>query len=233
MVQISELPVIETRQETPTVKSIKLGLQENIDFKPGQYLMVGLDTKDGDSIRPLSIAASPTEDFIMFSTKTGESPWKKVYSSLKEGDKVKVTGPMGAFVLKEDAQNIVFLGGGIGITPFRSMIKYATDKKLPIKMTLLYSNRIPVEICYKDEWQLLEKQNPSLKVVNTITDETSNWNGRKGRINEQMIKEFCDDLQNTLFYTCGPPAMVDAMLSLLKSMNVPQQNIRREVFTGY
>lgn len=232
MLQTIELPVIEAKQETPTVHSIKLE-KNNFGYKPGQYVMMELDTDDEEKIHPLSIASSPTEDFLLFSTKISQSSFKQKLHSLKVRDKIKIKGPMGAFILKEDAQNILFLGGGIGITPLRSMIKYSTDKKLPIKMTLLYSNRNAAEICYKDEWPLLEKQNPKLKVVNTITDENADWSGRKGRINEQMIKEFCDDLQNTLFCTCGPPAMVDAMLSLLKSMNVPQQNIRREVFTGY
>ena len=232
MVLSLELPVIETRWETPTVKSIKLE-KNNFDYKPGQYVMMELETGDDENTHPLSIAASPTENFLSFSTKISNSSFKQKFLSLKVGDKVKIKGPMGIFVLKEDTKNIIFLGGGIGITPFRSMIKYATDKKLPIKLTLLYSNRNPDEICYKDEWPIMEKQNPNLKVINTITDETSNWGERKGRINENMIKEFADDINNTLFYTCGPPAMVDALSQLLKSMSVPQQNIKVEKFIGY
>ena len=100
-------------------------------------------------------------------------------------------------------------------------------------MALMYSNRTPEEICYKDEWPIMEKNNPNLKVVNTITDNASDWSGRIGRIDDKMIREFCDDLQNTVFYACGPSAMVDAMLNLLKSMSVPQQNIKKEIFAGY
>ena len=120
--------------------------------------------------------------------------------------------------------------GGIGITPFRDMIKYATDKKLQIKLTLLYSNKTPDETCYRDEWPLFEKQNPNLKVVNTITDDP-NWQGRKGRINEPLIREFSSE--NTLFYICGPPAMVAGLFELLKIMNVPMSSIRMEKFAGY
>lgn len=231
MVLNIELPVIETRQETPTIKSLKLE-KNNLEYNPGQYAMVELDTGDDEGVHPLSIASSPTEDFLLFSTKISESSFKKKYSQLKAGDKIKIKGPMGMFVLKEDAENIVFLGGGIGITPFRDMIKYATDKKLPIKLTLLYSNRAPAEICYRDEWPLFEKQNPNLKVVNTITDDP-NWQGRKGRINDQMIKEFCNDLNGTLFYICGPPGMVEGLFQLLKAMNIPQQNVKIEKFAGY
>ena len=230
MIHNPELPVVEVNQETPTIKSIRLE-KNNFGYKPGQYMRVELGPGDDDT-HPLSIASSPTEDFLMFSTKVSESSFKKKFNELKAGDKVKIKGPMGMFVLDENAKNIVFLGGGIGITPFRGMIKYSTDKKLQIKLTLLYSNKTQDEICYKNEWNLWQNQNPNLKVVNTVTDDP-NWQGKKGRINEEMVKEFCSDLSNTLFYICGPPAMVDGLSQLLKSMNVPQQNIKVEKFIGY
>lgn len=231
MVAISEFAVIEAKQETPTVKSIMLQ-RNSFGFKPGQYAVMGLDAGDPENTRPLSIASSPTEDFLLFSTKISESAFKKKFDSLKPGDKIKLKGPMGAFVLNENAKQIVFLGGGIGITPFRSMIKNATDKKLQINLTLLYSNRNADEICYKDEWPLMEKENPNLKVVNTITDDHS-WSGRKGRIDEKMVTEFCNDVNNTVFYICGPPGMVGTLTNLLKAMNVPQQNVKIEKFVGY
>src|SRR3989338_5302529 len=169
-----ELPIIGIREETPTIKSIKIQ-KDNFDYKPGQYVQMELETGDEENIHPLSIASSPTEDFLMFSTKISNSTFKQELFSLKVGDKLKIKGPMGVFVLNENAKNIVFLGGGIGITPFRNMIKYASDKRLPMKLTLLYSNKTPADIVYRNEWTLLEKQNKNLKVVNTITDSTANW----------------------------------------------------------
>lgn len=235
MVATFELPVIEIRQETHGVRSIKLSIDGNeFDYKPGQYVMVELDVQDVENgnTRPLSIASSPTEDFLLFSTKISQTPFKQKFNSLRIGDKIKIKGPMGIFILNEGAKEIIFLGGGIGITPFRDMIKYASDKKLNVKLTLIYSNRTADDICYKDEWPIFEKQNHNLKVVHTITDDVS-WQGKKGRINEAMIKEFCSDLNNTLFYICGPPGMVDGLSSLLKTINVPQQNIKVEKFAGY
>ena len=230
-----ELPVIETKQETLDVKSIKLGLNERIEYKSGQYMMMELDVNDTEkgNTRPLSIASSPTEDFLLFSTKISQSLFKQKFNSLNVGDKVKIKGPMGIFVLNENYENIIFLGGGIGITPFRNMVKYATDKKLAIKMTLLYSNKTPADICYKDEWPIFENENKNLKIVHTITENSTNWIGRTGRISEAMIKEFCNDLNNTLFYICGPPGMVEGFSNLLKTMNVPQQNVKIEKFVGY
>ena len=230
-----ELPIIETKQETHDVKSIKLSFNGNeFDYKPGQYMMVELETGDEDNVHPLSIASSPTEDFLLFSTKASQSSFKQKFNSLKANDKVKMKGPMGIFVLKEDAKEVVLLGGGIGITPFRNMIKYFCDKKLPIKLTLLYSNKTPEDIVYRDEWLVFEKQNPNLKVVNTVTDyQGADWKGKTGRINEAMIREFCNDIDNTIFYICGPPGMVDGLSNLLKTMSIPQQNIKVEKFVGY
>src|SRR3989344_45944 len=122
MIQNLELSVTEAKQETPTIKSIKLE-KNNINYKPGQYMVVGLETGDDENTHQLSIASSPTEDFLLFSTKISESSFKKKFDWLKVGDIVKIKCPMGMFVLKEDAKNVVFLGGGIGINPFRDMIK--------------------------------------------------------------------------------------------------------------
>lgn len=232
MVATFELEITKVKYETHDVFSTYFA-KDNFDYKPGQYVILELDVEDPEgNTRPLSIASSPTEDFLLLSTKIRETPFKQKLAALKQGDKVKVKGPLGVFTLKEDAEEIVFLGGGIGITPFRDMIKYATDRKLAIKLALLYSNKTTADIVYKDEWNAFEKQNPHLKVVNTITDDAS-WHGRKGRINEAMIKEFCSDINKALFYICGPPGMVEGLSNLLKTMNVPQSNIKIEKFAGY
>src|SRR3989338_1765237 len=230
MVESFELKVIGTKQETPDVKSIRIEKPAGFEFKPGQYMRVELDVDDPENgnTRPLSIASSPTEDFMMFSTKISQSLFKQKFSSVGIGDKIKIKGPMGIFTLKEDVKKIIFLGGGIGITPFRGMIKYASDKKLPIEIILIYSNRTPNDIVYRIEWPLLERENPNLKVVNTVTDSAIGWEGRTGRIDEEIIKEFCDDFENTIFYICGPPGMVNGMQELLKAINVPQQNVKIE-----
>ena len=232
MVATLELAVTKVKYETHDVFSTYFS--KAFDYKPGQYLMLELDVEDPEgNTRPLSIASSPTEDFILLSTKIRDTPFKQKLIALKAGDKINALGPMGNFTLKEDAKEIVFLGGGIGITPFRDMIKYATDKRLSIKMTLLYSNKTPEDIVYKDEWPLFEQQNPNLKVEHTITDDITGWDGRTGRINAAMIKEFCSDINNTLFYICGPPGMVTGLFELLKTINIPISNVKIEKFAGY
>ncbi|OGI93489.1 hypothetical protein A3A99_03895 [Candidatus Nomurabacteria bacterium RIFCSPLOWO2_01_FULL_41_18] len=230
-----KLKVKKVIQETSDIRTIILEKPKGFDFKSGQYVVMKLDVQDEKgNTRDFSLADSPTENFIMVSTKLTGSPFKNKFNSLKNGDTVKIMGSAGTFVLDESAKNIILLSGGIGITPLRSMMKYCTDKKLPIKITLLYSNKIPEDIPYKEDLEKMEKQNKNLKIVHTITrpeESKHKWNGHVGRVNEEMIKEFMNN--DTVFYICGPPAMVDDLQEILKQMNVGESRIKIEHFEGY
>src|SRR5919199_1580263 len=148
-------------------------------------------------IRHFTISSSPTENFIMFSTRIRDSPYKKRLSTLEEGSRVKVRGPEGQFVLHEDySKSAVFLSGGIGVTPFRSMIKYATDKQLPLRIIMFDSNRNQENTLFKKEFDEYVNINRNLKIVYTITEEQQGsqditlssssptrqqWTGERGR----------------------------------------------------
>jgi NAD(P)H-flavin reductase len=131
----------------------------------------------------------------------------------------------------------IFLSGGIGVTPFRSMIKYATDKQLPLKITMFDSNRNEQNILYKEEFDEWANKNRNLKVIYTMTDENSaGWAGEKGRIGRAMIARHVTDseLGKSTFYICGPPGMLNAMKDLLKNeLQVPDDRVKAEEFTGY
>ncbi len=228
-----KLKINKVIQETFDVKTLIFN-KENINFKPGQYLTYKLNVKDERSgIRIFSLASSPTENFLMLSTKISQSGFKQALNKLKVNDEIEANGPYGQFVLDE-TKDAIMLSGGIGITPLRSMIKYALDKKLKIKLTLFYSNKIPEEIVYKKDLEEFSK-NKNFKLVSTITrpeEVKETWKGITGRIDASLIKKYCKNL-NSIFYICGPPAMVDAMANLLKEMKINEENIRIEHFTGY
>ena len=235
-----QLPLKEIKQESVDVKSFKFDLAGmDFQYKSGQYIIIKLDVIDErNGVRMFSLSSSPTENgFIMISTKMTGSNFKKKLESLKVGEKVDIRGPFGRFLLQEDySKTAVMLTGGIGITPFRDMIKFATDKKLNLKIVLLYSNKLPEEMTFKkelDEWQ---KINPNLKVVYTVTrpeESKMKWEGVKGRIDATMIKSNVKDMENSIFYVCGPSTMVDAVVTTLRNMEVSDNNIRIERFTGY
>jgi glycine betaine catabolism B len=221
-----------------------------IDYTAGQYGFFKLDHISGDAkgpIRHFSIASSPTEqDYILISTRIRDTPYKQKLASLKEGAKILVWGPEGEFVLHDDySKPAVFLSGGIGVTPFRSMIKYATDKQLPIKITMFDSNRNQQNILYKEEFDRWADQNKNIKVIYTVTEEegeqeeattNSNWTGERGRIGKLMLERHLSkgEIGNAIFYICGPPGMLNAMQELLqKEMQIPKDRLKVEAFTGY
>jgi ferredoxin-NADP reductase/nitrite reductase/ring-hydroxylating ferredoxin subunit len=217
-----------------------------IDYTAGQYAFFKLDHISGDAkgpIRHFSIASSPTEqDHILISTRIRDTQYKQKLASLKEGAKILVWGPEGDFVLHDDySKPAVFLSGGIGVTPFRSMIKYATDKQLPIKITMFDSNKNQQNILYKEEFDRWAEQNKNFKVIYAVTEEeqeaiNSNWSGERGRIGKLMLERHLSkgEIGNAIFYICGPPGMLKAMQELLqKEMQIPKDRFKVEAFTGY
>jgi ferredoxin-NADP reductase/nitrite reductase/ring-hydroxylating ferredoxin subunit len=218
-----------------------------IDYTAGQYAFFKLDGVSSDTkgpIRHFSIASSPTEqDYIQISTRIRDTPYKQKLASLEEGTKILAWGPRGEFVLHEDhSKPAVFLSGGIGVTPFRSMIKFATDKQLPVKIIMFDSNRNQQNILYRNEFDSWTGQNKNLKIVYTVTEEeeeesdTSSRSGEHGRIDKSMLERHLtkDEIANAMFYICGPPGMLKAIQELLQQeLQVSKDRLKVEAFTGY
>jgi ferredoxin-NADP reductase/nitrite reductase/ring-hydroxylating ferredoxin subunit len=230
-----------------TLKFNKQEVVENkrtLEYIAGQFAFFDIGNVYNDPkgpIRHFTIASSPTENFILISTRIRDSPFKKRLNSLQNGTSVKVRGPEGKFILHEDySKPAVFLSGGIGVTPFRSMIKYATDKNLPVRIIMFDSNKNQENILFKMEFDNCVNVNKNLRVIYTITEEEQiddkEWNGEKGRIDMKMIKKYLDsnDLEKSIFYICGPPAMVKAMQEILgENLQIPPDRIKVEEFIGY
>lgn len=229
----------EVRDEAPGVKSFLFEYDKNnFHYRSGQIVLLFPEEGNPNLRHAFSIASSPTENLLMVTTKMrNESPYKTRLNTLKQGDTVTLMGPAGQFGLSEQLANqIVLLGGGIGITPFRSIIKYATDSKLPNKITLLYSNRTPEDIVYKQDWKEYETKNPNLTIVHTITqpsESKNEWRGRVGRIDANLIREHVENLDKAICYVCGPPSLVTELTSILTEMRINSAQIRTENFRGY
>jgi glycine betaine catabolism B len=225
----------------------------SLNYKAGQYAVIDLGTREDPEgpMRSFTIASSPTEEeYILISTRIRDTPFKKKLADLEIGSLVKITAPLGKFVLPEDdnPRPVVFLSGGIGVTPFRSMVKYATDKQSPIKIMMFDSNRNEENILYKEVFNDCVSANKNLEVVHTITDEvqevsspspsTVNYDRKRerGYINKVMLAKYMttDELNNSIFYICGPPGMLKAMQTLLQEeLEIPKERIKVEEFTGY
>lgn len=235
---------IDARSESASVWSFHFGLSEPLDYRPGQCITVrleGIDDPRGPQ-RPFTLSSSPSEtDYISITTKMTGSPFKEALKKMATdqatpGEQLILRGPMGNFTL-ETSRPAVMIAGGIGITPFRSMIRFVHDTGGNTPVTLLYSNDTVEDIAFDDELNGLAESTDWLTVSHTITQPSASkeqWNGRTGRIDGKMIAAAAEKLEKPVYYVCGPPGMVSAMSDLIQSeFDIDPDDLRSEKFSGY
>jgi ferredoxin-NADP reductase len=130
----------------------------------------------------------------------------------------------------------VFLAGGIGITPFRSILFRAAKEKLPHRIILFYSNRRPEDAPFLEELQALGKENPNYRLIATMTGMGKShqpWHGETGQINKEMLAKYVKDAVSPIYYIAGPPEMVKGLHTMINEAGVDDDNIRAEEFAGY
>ena len=211
------------------------------DFKPGQSADVTLsnppETDSEGNTRTFSIASSPFENQLMFATRMRDTAFKRSLKKVPLGTDVKIDSPMGSFTLhKNSAKPAVFLAGGIGITPFLSIVRQADHDRLPHKLYFFYSNRRPEDAPFLETLQALEKSNPNFQLICTMTEMMKSqkaWNGETGLIDREMLSRHLTDLQGPIYYVAGPPAMVAGIRKMLAGAGVDEDDIRTEDFAGY
>lgn len=186
--------------------------------------------------RSFSLACAPYEEDLIIATRMRDSAFKRSLKKIPLGTELIMDAPWGELVLDKDASiPAVFVTGGIGITPIRSIVLQATREKGPQKLVLFYSNRHPEDAAFLDDLTQAEKENPSLTCVLTMTktQDSSRWKGETGKIDEALLKRHLGDLNKPIYYITGPPEMVSAMQKLLKDAGIKDANVRAEEFSGY
>lgn len=209
-----------------------------LHFQPGQYMEFTLPHQHPDARgnrRYFTVASSPTEDELKLGIKFYEnsSSFKERMLSLKPNDLVMAGQLAGDFVLPRNPQEpVVLVAGGIGITPYRSMVKYLSDKGEHRPITLLYICKEESEIAYRDVFDAAT-QTVGLKTVYFLTDkQPEGWTGRSGFITAEAVKAEVPDFQHATFYASGPHGMVVAVEKVLESMGVPGSHIKKDFFPG-
>lgn len=214
---------------------------QKFHFHPGQYMEWTLAHRSPDTRgnrRFFTIASSPTENDIRIGVKFYSKPssLKNHMANLNVGDEIVASQRGGDFVLPEDkTQKLVFIAGGIGITPFRSMIKYLLDNNEKRTITMLYSNKTIADIAYRDIFDVAEAQ-LGIKTIYVITDFEEmpfGFNARQGFIDANMIKNEIPDFMKRIFYISGPHNMVVAFRATLKAMGVKRNYIKTDFFPGF
>lgn len=232
-----ETNVIDIIQRTHDIKSFRLAIPGEIHFKPGQYFVLTIKINGKKATKHFSFSISPTEKrYVEFTKRITDSEFSQALDRLKVGDWVRLKLPYGFFTFEGEYDKIAFLVGGIGITAVRSICKYACDKKLPTDIVLIYGNKTEKDIAFHEDFLQMEKENKKLRVVYTLDNpiDKTTWKGRAGFINSNMIREEIPDYTERVFYTCGPPKMVDYLKDLLKEeLKLDKEKIKWEHFPGY
>lgn len=195
--------------------------------------MVGL--AEGAERKPYSIASSPAElrrngsiEFLVETEPDGQA--RPNLEGVQPGSRVAIEGPVGGFVLpRRLPRELVFVAGGTGIAPLRSMIASALARPKPPSMTLVYSARTPDEFAFLGEWRRLSRQG-RIRLFATVTREADRtWRGRRGRIQQAWINAFVRR-RHPLCFVCGPEAFVGRMIEMLRTAGIPARRIRREQY---
>lgn len=214
-------------------------------FNAGQHVrMMLIDPAETDAegnSRFFTLASTPQESDLVFAMRMRDTAFKRSLRRMQAGEKVLIEilleSPHGSFVLHEDVSKpAVFIVGGIGIVPAYSMIKDAVQRKLPHKMFLFYSNRRPEDAPYLKELQNLARQNPSFRLIATMTQPEKSaqaWQGETGFIDRAMLEKYVDDLRSPIYYVAGLPEMVNAMQAVLAEVGMNKDDIRAEEFAGF
>jgi ferredoxin-NADP reductase len=229
-----ETYVKEIIPRTYNVTSFRFPRPAELNYKAGQFFFVTLKADGKELSKHFSFSSSPTEKtHIEFTKKLSDSDFSAALKGLKEGDWARIDAPYGKFTFEGEHEKIGLLAGGIGITPFKSICQYCTDMRLDTKVTLLYGNRTEDDIAFRKQLEALQRQNKNLKVVFILNEAGSGWKGATGLITADMIKREIPDYKKTVFYTCGPPAMVQIMEKLVGQLGLPETQLKREYFIGY
>ena len=214
-------------------------LGEEVAFTPGQYFFVTLPDvgyQDAKGLRRhITVVTSPNERSVLgFATRMRDSAFKRSLSEVPVGTEVEVEPPKGSFGLPEDTTRpLVFVAGGIGITVFRSMLRFIREEGLPYRVTLIYSNRDRESTAFLDELQELEQENRDLRLILTMTQDPG-WQGETRRIDSQFFRDYLEaDLNESTFLVAGPPAMVEGVQDALAEAGVDEENVIAERYSGY
>jgi ferredoxin-NADP reductase len=211
------------------------------DFQAGQSINLELieppETDAKGNRRTFSVASAPFESEITIATRMRDTAFKRVLKAMSSDTKVRLRGPTGRFTLDPaDARPAAMIAGGIGVTPFVSIVRQAANEALRRKLCLIYSNRRPEDAAFLPELVALEGKNPNYRLVGTMTEMEKSampWKGERGFLDRALLERAVGDLAASTYYLAGPPGMVEAMKKLVLEAGVPQERIRTDEFFGY
>lgn len=228
------------KKETVATETMAFHFEKpsNFNFKAGQYadyILINPNQTDKEgNVRSFTLASSPFEDEIIFTTRMRDTAFKREIRDMAIGTDIKIDGPNGNLTLKPSPYPAVFITGGIGITPARSIIAQATHDKLNQKIYLFYSNKTLDSAVFIDELYKFVENNKNFTFIPTLTETTDKaFKGEIGHINVDMLRKYITDISKANYYITGPPSMVKSLRQMLIDNGVKKHMIFTEEFDGY
>ena len=215
------------------VTGFRFDKPEGYDFAPGQYFMLNLETAEGSQRKPFSHASAPRDPFIEMATRLTGSAFKNALDSLVRGDEVRIEGPYGRLLLPDGVDHACFLSGGVGITPARSIIRDAEQRRSGLRIRLFDGNHDQGCIPYSGEFAEYAEKDRRFRVVHVLEEPFPGWAGERGFITADLVRRHLDPLGRWHYFVSGPPAMVTAMEGVLEELAVPRERWSVESFAGY
>jgi len=213
----------------------------NFIFRPGQWIDITLlnpaETDAEGNVRGFSIASAPYEHTLMVATRMRDTAFKRELAKVPLDTEVKIVGLGGNLTLHNNpARTAVFLAGGIGATPIRSIVFHAAKQRLPHRIFFFFSNRRQEDAPFLADLQALQKENPNYTCIPTMTEMAKShhqWSGETGYINEEMMAKYLGAAKSPIYYIVGPPKMVSGLHSMINESGIDDDGIRTEDFSGY
>ncbi len=210
-------------------------------YRAGQFVDITLldppETDTEGNLRGFSISSAPREDVIAITTRLRDTAFKRVIQRVPLGTPVKIEGPFGDLRLHHKVRPAVLVAGGIGITPFRSILMETIGGgALPYPVVVFHANRRPADAAFADEFRSLADCDPNLTFVPIMTATAAAgeaWDGERGHIDADMLARHLGGLVDPIYYIAGPPGMVQALRTMLVASGADEDDIRIEEFTGY
>ena len=224
------------RPEAANIYTFEWERPEDFNYQAGQYIKLLLPHQNADErgeMHWFTLSSSPSESYLSNTTKFSQpsSTFKQTLIALEPGAKAEMTGPFGEFVLPEDAaQKLVFVAGGIGVTPYRSILKWLNDKDQTRPIQLLYAANQPRELAFRSLFDHLPKP---MEVTYLVSKPNAGWSGQVGQLSGEKIQELSNGLENKLTYLSGPKPMVQAFKDQLLELGINEAKIITDFFPGY
>lgn len=231
----------ERRFETADVRSFIFDLDgRSLEYRAGQYIYYELDAlafpDERGNRRHFTISSSPTDKgILMFTTRMRGSGFKETLRHAPTGYELSCETPLGGFVLQEgdSERRHVFIAGGIGVTPYRSILRYALHTKERLNAVMLYFNRSSIDIVFRSELEDMARQMPTVSVVHVLSEPDLGWTGERGTLDEALLQRWVPNVNESFFWISGPPPMVQAFSEVLLQLGVKEESIRTDRFLGY